>query len=114
MIWEAWGNESAISVVEPGSDKPKWLNISDTRVEPDPANCYYIKEYFNTTLVKEIYWLLGWSHQDTSQYLKVQVGEDVIKFNYTISNNIVLVNVTSNVLHYGFLATNIYLSLIHI
>jgi len=108
MIWEAWGNESAVSVVEPGSDQVKWLNISDTRIEPDPANCYYIKEYFNTSLVKEVYWLLGWSHQDTSQYLKVQVGEDVIKFNYTISNNIVLVNVTSNVLHYGFLATNVY------
>ena len=101
-IWEAWGNEDAYSVREPGSDTLKLLNISDTRVETDPANCYVITDVFNTTLVKELWWLLGVSHQDTSKALKVQVGEDVLTFNYLISAKTVELNVTSNVGFYGF------------
>jgi len=102
MIWEAWGNRTnAVSVIEPGSKQIKYLNISDTRVEPDEANCFYLKDIFNTSLVKEVYWLLGVSHQDTSKAIKIQVGEDVLKFNYTISNGVTLLNVTSNVLSEG-------------
>lgn len=102
-IWEALGNEEAISVREENgryTDIIKYLNISDTRIEPDPANCFYVKDFWNTSLVKEVYWLIGYSHQNLTLAVPVQVGEDVLNFEYYYDSGGVSrvdLSVTSNV-----------------